>query len=131
MNEVDKKTGVVTPSYIYRAVTVSVYDGDTITADVDLGLGVWVHGQKLRLYGINAPEVRGEERVEGLASRDALRAMLPTGKSIVIATKRDKKGKYGRWLAEVYYTTYQNPGGPMMSANEALVKRGLAKRATY
>lgn len=127
----DELTGMVTPDYIYRAVTVSVYDGDTITIDVDLGFGVWLKKQKIRLAGINTPELRGDEREEGLVARDALRAMLPSGKSVVIATKRDKKGKYGRWIAEVYFTTYANPDGPMMCANEALVARGFAKRAVY
>lgn len=125
--------GIITPPYIYRAQVVSVYDGDTITVNIDLGFGVWLYKQKIRLYGINTPEVRGEEREEGLVSRDALRAMLPTGKDIVLETKRDKKGKYGRWLAEVYYTstTYANPAGPMVSANDSLVSRGLAVRALY
>ncbi len=45
--------------YNYKAVVKSVYDGDTCTVDIDLGLGTWVHGEKLRLYRINAPEVRG------------------------------------------------------------------------
>jgi micrococcal nuclease len=131
INEPDSATGVVTPPYIYRALCVSVYDGDTITVDVDLGFGVWMHGQKLRLFGINAPEVRGDEREAGLESRDALRAMLPAGKPIVIATKRDRKGKYGRWLAEVFYMTNTNPEGPMNSVTETLVVRGFAKRASY
>tara|TARA_Y100000310_G_scaffold336739_1_gene422129 strand:- start:39111 stop:39503 length:393 start_codon:yes stop_codon:yes gene_type:complete len=122
---------VQAPPYVYRAICVSVYDGDTITVDVDLGLGVWVHGQKLRLYGINAPEMRGAERELGREARDFLRSMLPVGKSMVIATRRDKKGKYGRWVAEVYCTTPLNPDGPMVCANDALVARGHAKRRVY
>ena len=59
--------------YYYRAVVVSVYDGDTCTVDIDLGLNTWVRGEKLRLYRINAPELRGPERPEGLKSRDFLR----------------------------------------------------------
>ncbi len=49
--------------YHYRAVVVSVYDGDTCTVDIDLGLNTWVRGEKLRLYRINAPELRGSERL--------------------------------------------------------------------
>ncbi len=44
---------------------VNVYDGDTITVDIDLGFNMVMCNQKLRLYGINTPEVRGEEREEG------------------------------------------------------------------
>ena len=131
MTEENKLTGMVEPSYVYRAVCVSCYDADTITVDIDCGFGVWLHKQKIRFYGINAPEVRGPEREQGLVARDALRAMLPVGKPLVLATKRDKKGKYGRWVAEVYFQSFANPDGPMMSANETLVARGLAKRASY
>lgn len=45
--------------YHYAAQVVSVYDGDTITVDIDLGLEVWLKGQKIRLLNIDTPEVRG------------------------------------------------------------------------
>jgi micrococcal nuclease len=59
--------------YHYRAVIAEVYDGDTVTADVDLGFSVWLRGERLRLARINAPEVRGDEKESGLAARDFLR----------------------------------------------------------
>ena len=62
--------------YCYLAKVVAVYDGDTITVDVDLGFEIAMLKQKLRLYRINAPEVRGSERPEGLVSRDVLIALL-------------------------------------------------------
>lgn len=127
----DPKPTVVAPSYTYRAVVVSVYDGDTITVDVDCGFGVWLKKQKIRLAGINTPEVRGDERDEGLEARDALRAMLPGGRGIVISTSKDKRGKYGRWIAEVYYPTYSGDEPLWINANEMLVMRGLAKRVVY
>ncbi len=87
--------------YEYRAFVRKVYDGDTITVDIDLGFDVLLKGQKIRLVRINAPEVRGEERPEGLRSRDALRAKIGN-KWIKIKTQKDKKGKYGRWLGEIW-----------------------------
>lgn len=59
--------------YEYRAFVRKVYDGDTVTVDIDLGFDVVLQKQKIRLLRINAPEVRGEQRQEGLKSRDALR----------------------------------------------------------
>lgn len=41
--------------YHYRARLVSVYDGDTIRVDLDLGMGIWRNNIALRLYGINTP----------------------------------------------------------------------------
>ena len=52
--------------YFYKAVITSVYDGDTCTVDIDLGLSTWIRGEKVRLYRSNAPELRGAEREAGL-----------------------------------------------------------------
>ena len=72
--------------YFYKAVVRSVYDGDTVTLDIDLGLGVWLKKQKIRLYGINTPEIRGEERESGLISKHRLSDMI-LDKEIVIERK--------------------------------------------
>jgi micrococcal nuclease len=87
--------------YEYRAFVRKVYDGDTVTVDIDLGFDVILKGQKIRLVRINAPEVRGKQRPEGLKSRDALRGKIGN-KWIKIRTQKDKKGKYGRWLGELW-----------------------------
>lgn len=105
------------PCYVYQAKVVSVYDGDTIRADIDLGLGVWKHNQVIRLYGIDTPELRGEERPKGLESRDWLRGQI-AGKEIVLQTFKDKKGKYGRWLGEIHLGS--------RNINQELIELGLA-----
>ncbi len=87
--------------YEYKATVTKVYDGDTITVDFDLGFGIALQKQTIRLLGINTPEVRGAERTEGIISRDALRQRI-LGKVVTIKTSKDKKGKYGRWLGEVF-----------------------------
>ena len=86
--------------YEYKATVTKVYDGDTITVDFQLGFGIILKSQKIRLLGINTPEVRGKSKPEGIISRDALRARI-LGKIVTIKTHKDKKGKYGRWLGEV------------------------------
>jgi len=87
--------------YEYRAYVRKIYDGDTITVDIDLGFDIILHKQKIRLLRINTPEVRGEQREASLKSRDALRLKIGS-KWIVIKTQQDKKGKYGRWLGEIW-----------------------------
>ena len=104
--------------YEYRAYVRRVYDGDTITVDIDLGFGMVVTNQKVRLLKINAPEIRGKQRPEGLKSRDALRSKI-ANKWIIIKTKKDKKGKYGRWLAEVWIDD--------VLINDWLISEGFAK----
>ena len=87
--------------YIYNATITDVYDGDTFTADIDLGLGVWIRGIKLRLAHVDTPELRGDERPEGLKVRDHVRELI-LNKNLIIQTFKDKTGKYGRMIAEVY-----------------------------
>lgn len=86
--------------YTYRATVTEVYDGDTITADVDLGFQIVMRGEKFRLYGVDAPEMRGPEREAGTVTRDWLRARI-LEREVTLKSIRDRKGKYGRWLALV------------------------------
>ena len=104
--------------YEYKALVTKVYDGDTITVDIDLGFGVCRKGQKIRLLGIDTPEIRGDEREEGLKSRDALRGQI-INKWVSIKTFKDKKGKYGRWLGEVWLDD--------LCMNKWLLTEGYAK----
>jgi micrococcal nuclease len=87
--------------YRYKAVVVSVYDGDTVRLDIDLGFNTWLHNQPVRLYGINTPELRGSERERGLEVRDALRARI-MNKAIVLESHKDRTGKYGRYLGTLW-----------------------------
>lgn len=111
--------------YWYKATVVSVYDGDSIRVNIDLGFGHWWKGEdgkgvKLRLSGIDTPELRGEERDQGLVVRDKLRELID-GKEIFIKTEKDATGKYGRYLATV--VTLDG-----MDVNEYLLLNGLAKK---
>ena len=105
--------------YEYSAKVKKVYDGDTITVDFDLGFGIILRKQKIRLVGINAPEVRGEQREDGLKTRDELRKRI-LGKTVTIKTSKDKKGKYGRWLGEVFVKDE--------NINQGLLNEGLASK---
>ena len=113
--------------YEYNAIVTKIYDGDTITVDIDLGFGVWMKKQSIRLYGIDTPEIRGEERPEGLISKAMLMKWVPVGSDILLKTYKDSKGKYGRWLAEIYVPDEATTGA-MININEKLVQGGYAKR---
>lgn len=116
-----------TQLYNYKAIVTSVYDGDTITVDIDLGMGIWNRGEKIRLYGIDTPEVRGPERPEGLVSRDYLRDLI-LDKEIVLTSYKDKKGKYGRYLGTIWF---KNAANEWFNVNEQLVSEGLAEFKNY
>jgi micrococcal nuclease len=113
--------------YNYKAIVTSVYDGDTCTVDIDLGLSVWLRGEKLRLNRINAPELKGIERPKGLLSRDFLKEKIE-GKEITIETIKDRREKYGRYLAEMWF---EEKKGKFMNINDLLVAEGFAKYQKY
>jgi micrococcal nuclease len=113
--------------YYYRAKVVSVYDGDTVRADIDLGLSTWIKNEKLRLARINTPELRGAEREAGLAARDFLISKV-LDKNIILETIRDRKGKYGRYLAELWI---KNDSGEFINVNDLLVQEGHAVYTEY
>ena len=86
--------------YCDKAKVVDVYDGDSITIEADLGCQ-GKREMKLRLFGIDTPELRGMERPQGLKARDFLRDLI-LEKEVYINSIKDKQGKYGRYLATVY-----------------------------
>lgn len=88
--------------YEYRATLVSIYDADTMRFDVDLGFFTWLKNQSVRLYGVNAWEIKGPEREKGLVAKGAVQGLFTTaGPEVIIRTYKDAKEKYGRWLGRV------------------------------
>ena len=47
--------------YEYNAKILRIVDGDTIDVDIDLGCGVWIHKERVRLEGIDTPESRTKD----------------------------------------------------------------------
>ena len=109
--------------YHYRAHVVSVYDGDTCTADFDLGLYSIRRKQILRLARINAPEIRGREHDAGIRARDALRRLI-LDKDVIVRTLKDRKGKYGRWIAEIWV---KQEDGSYLNVNDWMLENGYAE----
>ena len=110
----------------YTARVQSVYDGDTCRVDIDLGLGIWLRNEKLRLVRINAPEMTGPDKARGIESRDFLRGLID-GREIIIETLKDQRGKYGRYLAEIWV----DQDGIWQNVNDALVAAGHAVYQEY
>ena len=94
--------------YEYKCKILRVVDGDTVDVDIDLGFGVWMHKERVRMMGIDTPESRTRDRVEkafGIASKDRLKELLTIGSIQVLKTEidrsgEDKKGKFGRILGD-------------------------------
>ena len=94
--------------YEYKCKILRVVDGDTVDIDIDLGFGIWVHKERVRMMGIDTPESRTKDLTEkqfGLASKARLKELLPIGSIQILKTEidksgEDKKGKFGRILGD-------------------------------
>ena len=92
--------------YEYKCKLIKVIDGDTVDVDIDLGFGVWLKKERVRIMGIDTPESRTSDKVEkvfGLAAKNRLKELLHGG--CVLITTEDKKGedevgKFGRVLGD-------------------------------
>ena len=122
--------------YWYKAKILSVYDGDSIHAEVDLGMNIAQQDLMLRIKGIDAPEIRGEEREEGLKAEERLRELIG-GELVVIRTYKDSTGKYGRYICEVFVPEsgrriddYDHVE-EMVNVGDQLVEEGFAEHVNY
>lgn len=91
--------------FLYPAKIERIIDGDTVVADLFLGLGVILDDQCISLYGIDAWEIRGKEKPKGLLAKEYIKSRLKEGEiEIEIRPEwgRDGRGKYGRWLGIIY-----------------------------
>lgn len=109
--------------YLYNAKVIKVYDGDTITVNIDLGFDMSMQNKRVRLTGIDAPELRGDERPQGLESRNFLRDLI-LYKEVYVLTEKDKTGKYGRYLGTIFIKN--NDGTIGDNINEMMITEGYA-----
>lgn len=82
--------------YEYAATIERVVDGDTLVLLLDLGFSVY-RRERVRLRGVRAPErgtLEGERISRYVARRWA-------GAVCVVVTHRDRRDRYGRYLADV------------------------------
>lgn len=107
--------------YNYKASVKRVIDGDTIIVDIDLGFGVWLKDQSIRLAKINTPEIRGTTREAGSAAREFLSKLI-LNKWVQIRTEKGQE-KYGRWLGTILLEEDNN----LIDINSKMVAEGYAK----
>lgn len=84
--------------YEYKATVIKVVDGDTLHLNIDLGFNINYDKQVIRLARINAPEL---STANGYNIKNLVTSLL-LDKEVTIKTIKDKRDKYGRYLAEVY-----------------------------
>ena len=90
----------------YDVVVIKVVDGDTVDVDIDLGFGVCLKDERVRIMGIDTPESRTRDKVEDLfgeAAKARLKVLMKDGGKLITTEDRkgeDMKGKFGRILGD-------------------------------
>ena len=115
--------------YEYKVDILRVVDGDTVDVDIDLGFGVWLRKERVRMMGIDTPESRTRDKVEkkfGKAASKRLKELL--GKTAILRTEvikgEDAKGKFGRILGD--FDVYDVTSDSWRGATKILVEEGHA-----
>lgn len=92
--------------YEYKCKINRVVDGDTVDVDIDLGFGIVLTDERVRVMGIDTPESRTSDKIEkvfGIAAKERLKELI--GKKSILKTEinkngEDMKGKFGRVLGD-------------------------------
>jgi len=107
----------------YDVVLLRSVDGDTVDVDIDLGFGVWLRNERVRIMGIDTPESRTSDKVEklfGLAAKNRLKELLKDGGILVTTEEKggeDARGKFGRILGD-----FKTPDGKLVT--EVMIAEG-------
>ncbi|MDA8897616.1 thermonuclease family protein [bacterium] len=116
--------------YEYRCSVLKVVDGDTADVDIDLGFGIVLTDERVRLMGIDTPESRTSDKVEDLfgeLAKARLKELIAGKSGPILKTQinkdgEDMKGKFGRILGD--FEVEKN--GERRMATDVLIEEGHA-----
>lgn len=115
--------------YEYLATVERVVDGDTVDLNIDLGFDVW-NRQRVRLSGIDTPETRTRDLREkryGYIAMARVIELLLEGEVYVVHTTLDKRGKFGRAMADFVLADGRMLCGVLLEERLAVAYHGQAK----
>ena len=102
-------------------------DGDTVDVDIDLGFGVWMRKERIRILGIDTPESRTRDKVEkvyGNLAKEFVKDYLPVGSTQTLQTEKDGTGKFGRILGK--FLVYDHQTDSQMHLGDIMIREHLA-----
>jgi len=113
----------------YDVTVIKVVDGDTVDVDIDLGFGVCLKDERVRIMGIDTPESRTSDKVEkvfGTAAKKRLYSLLEKDAKLITTEDQngeDMKGKFGRILGDFYVERYE---GKKEKVTDVMIEEGHA-----
>ena len=113
--------------HTYKCTILKVIDGDTVDVDIDLGFGVWMRKERIRILGIDTPESRTRdlaEKVYGNLAKNFVKDYLPVGSTQTLQTEKDGTGKFGRILGK--FLVYDHQTDSQMHLGDIMIREHLA-----
>src|SRR6056300_634737 len=113
----------------YDVKVIKIVDGDTVDVDINLGFGVTLTDERVRIMGIDTPESRTSDRVEDLfgeAAKARLKELMKHGGKLITTEDKhgeDMKGKFGRILGDFYVSREE---GKKERVTDILIEEGHA-----
>ena len=114
----------------YNCIIQRIVDGDTVDVDIDLGFGIWLRKERVRIAGIDTPEKRTRDKVEkifGLAATAKAHELIPEGSQCIVRTRRDRAGKYGRTMGDFVLENNRLYTEIMVETHHAVPYEGQSK----
>lgn len=111
----------------YDVVLLKCVDGDTVDVDINLGFGVWLRDERVRIMGIDTPESRTSDKVEklfGTAAKNRLKELLADGGKLITTEDKDgedMKGKFGRILGDFWVERFE---GQREKVTDIMIEEG-------
>ena len=121
--------------YEYKVNILKVVDGDTVDVDIDLGFGVWLRNERVRIVGIDCPESRTSDRIEkvfGEAAKQRVTSLLSSEATLISQISKmgeNMKGKFGRILGDFKTINDQIVSTTLMEEGHAVAYNGGDKEA--
>ena len=109
----------------YDVTVIKVVDGDTVDVDIDLGFGITIRDERVRVMGIDTEESRTSDKVEDLfgeLAKSRVKELMKDGAKLITTEDKageDMKGKFGRILGD-----FRLPSGKTLT--ETLIEEGHA-----
>ena len=124
------------PMYSFEGLTLhcliyDVYDGDTCTImysyPTNLPFSVErLQKRRLRLSGIDTPELRTKNQEEKTAGYEAKTYLSKLIKNKIVTIKFEKEEKFGRLMGYIFLNI-DGKMGKMINVNQLMIEKGYAK----
>ncbi|MDD3793066.1 MAG: thermonuclease family protein [Candidatus Bathyarchaeota archaeon] len=106
-------------TYSYIGYVTEIINGDSFLASIDIGLDIILTNRRIKLNGVEAPQLIGDDADAGIVAKDVLKELI-FNKKVLLKIYKNVTDEYGRYIADVFFND--------VFVNEYMVTNGFAKK---